>query len=142
MLSSIIMLTACDPTSQPVENQSKSDTQQLTVNPRQVTTDSTITINIPNLKPKNFAIQSPTGNLFIVHNQAENILLMEQERWESADHIDLPIASTKGLIWIAGDKTEKLVFNETGEYILYFADNLETEPENTFSMQKKILFTK
>jgi hypothetical protein len=39
-----------------------------------------------------------------------------------------------------GERIEEKVFTTPGKYILYFADNTETEPENTFFREKVITF--
>lgn len=39
-----------------------------------------------------------------------------------------------------GEKIEELVFATPGTYQLYFANNTETEPENTFSLERSIIF--
>jgi hypothetical protein len=39
-----------------------------------------------------------------------------------------------------GEQIEEKVFTIPGKYILYFADNTETEPENTFFRERTITF--
>jgi hypothetical protein len=39
-----------------------------------------------------------------------------------------------------GEEIEEIVFTSPGKYILYFANNTETEPENTFSLERSITF--
>jgi len=39
-----------------------------------------------------------------------------------------------------GEQIEEIVFTTPGKYILYFANNTETETENTFSLERSIIF--
>lgn len=39
-----------------------------------------------------------------------------------------------------GDRIEEFVFTKPGKYKLYFANNTETEPENTFFYERSITF--
>ncbi len=41
----------------------------------------------------------------------------------------------KGVVWKNGQRLVRKVFNTPGKYFIYLADNLETEPENTFSFE-------
>ena len=39
-----------------------------------------------------------------------------------------------------GEQIEEIVFTTPGKYKLYFANNTETEPDNTFSLERSITF--
>ena len=39
-----------------------------------------------------------------------------------------------------GERIEEIVFTTPGKYRLYFANNTETEIENTFSLERSIIF--
>ena len=41
---------------------------------------------------------------------------------------------------ITGEEIEEIVFTTPGKYRLYFANNTETEPENTFFLERSITF--
>jgi len=43
-----------------------------------------------------------------------------------------------GIIWQEGQKRKEKVFVKKSEYLIYFADNLEAEPENTFCFSQRI----
>lgn len=47
----------------------------------------------------------------------------------------LPIASQQGIVMVDGSPSTVKVFTQPGHYQLLFADNLETEPDSTFSLQ-------
>lgn len=40
-----------------------------------------------------------------------------------------------GTVWMDGKAVAQNIINGSGKYTLYIAENLETEPENTFSIQ-------
>lgn len=116
--------------------------KEFSVNPKILSRESVLRINFPKDRPSNLAIQSPEGNWYIVHSQEEKIYVVPYERFSVDAYIDIPISSTKGLIWEDGKKKEQLVFQNLGEYTLYIVDNLETELENTFHFMEKIVLQK
>ena len=97
-------------------------------------------IFLPDQVPKNLAIRTPSGEWFILQESEESIESMPQARFESVKIIEFKIKELKGTIWRDSRKVTELIFKYPGSYLVYFADNLETEPENTFSLQKIIIF--
>jgi hypothetical protein len=97
-------------------------------------------INLPEERPKNLAIQAPNGEWFVLQDSEESIEIMSQARFASVKTIEFQIEKLKGVTWRESKRVTELVFKISGDYLIYFADNLETEPENTFSLQEVISF--
>ena len=45
-----------------------------------------------------------------------------------------------GTVWLNGLSTLQRVFRGSGRYVFYFADNMDTEPENTYAMALSVQF--
>ncbi|KGJ91905.1 hypothetical protein [Colwellia psychrerythraea] len=88
---------------------------------------------MPTIRSKNLAIVDPNEQWFIIQNAESNILMMPQKDFMQINLLSLPIINTTGFTWLDGVKTEQTIFKKTGKYRIYFADNLETETENTFN---------
>ena len=97
-------------------------------------------IFLPEKTPKNLSIQTPKGEWFVLQDYEESIETMPQIRFESVEIMEFHIEKLKGVTWRNSKKTTDLIFKIPGNYLIYFADNLETEPENTFSLQGVINF--
>ena len=97
-------------------------------------------INLPEEHPKKLSIKTPEGNWLIVHSAEENIFLVTEQAFKSAEYLEISTKTTKGLIWKNGQPETAIVFNQPGEYMVYLADNLETEPENTFHFMDTVIF--
>lgn len=97
-------------------------------------------IHVPEKRPKNLAIQDPNGAWFVLQDSDDKIETMPQEEFDSINIMEFETDKLKGVTWINANKVNKLIFTSQGKYLIYFADNLETEPENTFSLQENIVF--
>ncbi|MCP4486410.1 MAG: hypothetical protein GY820_03690 [Gammaproteobacteria bacterium] len=86
--------------------------------------------------PKGFSIQSPENRWFYAVDLNEGINHIG-DRYPSGK-FDIELSSFHATYWDNGKKIEGLVFGQSGKYLLYFADNLETEPENTVHYKKTI----
>lgn len=109
------------------------------VSSTELTKNDVITINLPKVRPKNLAIIDPNGQMFIIHSTEEDILMMSEQEFSLIRVLEIPIRNTKGVTWVDGQKREKSIFEQPGKYKIYFADNLETEPENTFNFSADII---
>ena len=89
----------------------------------------TIVFNTPH--PKYLAIQNENGRWYYFHNNSDSDIILKDEYKVNPEYLI-------GTYYEDGERFEQIVFSKSGKYILYFADNLETEPENTFSMEKYI----
>ncbi len=97
-------------------------------------------IHLPSQHPKNFSIETPNGDWFVLQDSQANIELMPQAQFDSSTRIELVLADIKGTTWRSSVRAEEIIFKISGKYKIYFADNLETEPENTFSFMQEITF--
>lgn len=86
------------------------------------------------------SIKSPSGEWFVVHEKSENIYFLPKHKSSSATSVQKMVAKIKGVKWVDGKRTVEAVFNAPGEYLFYMADNLETEPENTFNMMGTVIY--
>lgn len=91
-------------------------------------------VSLPEKHPKNLSIKTPNDEWYILQDPSVPVAVIPQAKFESTLLLELDVRILKGIVWRNGEKIEDLVFSVNGEYFIYFADNLETEPENTFSM--------
>ena len=120
----------------------KVDKSQLIIRPNVVAAGDVIIISLPKKHPQKMSIKSPSGEWFVVHEKSEKIYFLPKHKFSSATSIQKKVAKIKGVKWVDGKRTVEPVFNEPGEYLFYMADNLETEPENTFSMMGTVIYRK
>ncbi len=99
-------------------------------------------IHLPVSHPKCLAIRSPEGEWYVLQNSDESIKVMSQVDFDSTTEMKFNIAELKGVTWRESEKVAERIFTISGNYLIYFADNLETEPENTYSFQETIYFKK
>ena len=128
-----------------VENpvaQIKTSKPQLVIRPDVVTANDLIIISFPRQHPQKMSIMSPSGDWFVVHEKSEKIYLLPKNKFSSATSVQKKVAEIKGVKWIDGKRVIGPVFNEPGEYLIYMADNLETESENTFYLTGTVIYRK
>ena len=65
---------------------------------------------------------------------------MTAQQYSQATSLKLRVGDVSGVTWIDGKKTEKKIFRVPGDYMIYMADNLETESENTFYLTTTIKY--
>lgn len=97
-------------------------------------------ITLPKERPENFAIQTPKGEWFVLQDSSDSIEIMPQSRFNSIKTMQFEVSTLMGAVWRDGVKSKEYVFQYSGTYLIYFANNLETEPENTFSFQQSIVY--
>ena len=107
--------------------------------PRVFSSNSEITLKLPQKHPRNLAVEDPAGNFYYVMGDGG---LVKYNDFVSGREIKLKVNDVKGILWVDGKAEVRNVFEMPGEYTLYMADNLETEPENTFFMEVKVFFRK
>lgn len=112
----------------------------LAIYPASVSSADHITITFPKNHPKNVSIRSPGGDWYVVHERAERISLLPYRQFLFATSVRKKVSEIRGVKWLDGKRIVERVFKEPGEYLFYMADNLETEPENTYSMMATIVF--
>ena len=136
IISAIWLLAGCAVHSEHPEPQSN---KVFSISTGNVKAQDTIVINLPDKHPSKLSIQDPEGIWHLVHDNDEKVLLMDSAAFERLTSIELDVSKLRGISWINGERLEGRVFNITGEYLIYFADNLETEPDNTFSLSGKVV---
>lgn len=112
------------------------------VTPGVVTATDIITITFPKKHPKKMSIRTPGGGWYSVHEAPEKIYILPASQFSRATLVRKKVSEIKGVIWIDGKRSIEPVFSEPGEYLIYMADNLETEPENTFHMTGTVIYKK
>ena len=106
--------------------------EQLVITPKKITPSDFITINFPLNHPKNMSVRTPNGEWFVIHDKAEQLVILPNEEYAQVNSIRIKVSDIKGVKWEDGKRLIQQVFHESGEYLFYMADNLETEPDNTF----------
>ncbi|MCW8935151.1 MAG: hypothetical protein OQK98_10540 [Gammaproteobacteria bacterium] len=101
-------------------------------------TNGTLLIHLPEHKPKCLSIKTPDNEWFVVQDNEESVETMPQAQFDSASKLEFNIKTLKGATWRDSRKTIEVIFKSPGHYLIYFADNLETEPENTYTLQEVI----
>lgn len=84
------------------------------------------------------SIRDPSGIWHWVQDAQEKITFMPDAEFGKATRLIIDSGTLQGTSWIDGRKIRGRVFKYPGEYLVYFANNLETEPENTFHFMAKI----
>ena len=94
-----------------------------------------LSITIPQPHPKELAIRAPDGRWFYLHveNEGAEEMLMSSEEFAALQKLDFDTRQLEARYWSDGKAMYGQVFTQTGDYLIYMADNLETEPENTLS---------
>ncbi len=120
---------------------SKQDKQtSFSVQPKRVSVQDTLIITLPKSRPSKLSIRSPEGTFYIVHSKDDDIALLAYDQLQSVNSIKISVSKVEGLVWIDGKKRREGVFKKQGEYLIYMADDLETEPENTFHFMQSVVF--
>jgi hypothetical protein len=102
--------------------------------------DSVATLTIGGQHPTGFAVRRPDGSW--VDLAGDGVVYTSLENFSAlAKFVFLPEVLI-GTEWIDGRPTERRVFLGAGRYIFYFANNLDTEPENTYSIALAVEFVK
>ncbi len=128
-----VFLVSC--MAMPENNTLKKGKKRFSISPEEVTIDEAFQIHLPKLRPSRMAIKTPSNEWYIIHDADENILMLPVNEFEKSDMITIIPSTLKGVVWEDGKKRVRRVFHLPGRYVIYLADNIETEPENTFSFE-------
>ena len=86
--------------------------------------------------PAQFWVSPPGEKSLMVHIVVDDGLegaVMSEEKFLSCDTFEIDTSLLEGVTWDENENPHrKRIFVEKGRYTLYFADNLWTEPSNTF----------
>jgi hypothetical protein len=115
--------------------------------PSKFTLNDQITIKIPIPHPKGWAVKTPDGDWIYLQDPREKATTLSNmftpKEFESLTVISIQVRKLRGTVWKRNSKPSIVqVFEKPGTYLLYFADNLETEPDNTFFVQQKVYLMK
>lgn len=136
-LSLIIVLPGCSPEAQ-TTGSGDQKIPGLTLSSGQVTALDTLVLSFPRHHPARLAIKDPDGHFLILHDEGLITHIMSHNAYLQATSISMKISEVIGVTWVDGKKSKKKVFHLPGEYMIYMADNLETEPENTFYLMATV----
>lgn len=114
----------------------------LVIKPKVVTANDVITISFPRNRPKKMSIRSPSNEWYVVHEKSEKIYLLPKNNSSKITSVQKKVSEINGVKWDDGKRVVEPVFSAPGEYLFYMADNLETEPENTFHLMRTVTYRK
>ncbi len=109
-----------------------SNTNALQATPEITSPGETISLTFPQDHPAYLAIRDPAGAWYSIQSPDDDVMMLTPEKYSATTNLSLHTQTLEGVTWVEGVKTKELVFKTRGEYLVYMADNLETEPENTF----------
>jgi len=146
LLISMIILAACEYAGEPAAEDRPdgapaqmdrvlSDDGILQFNSKKLHKGDRLSITLPQPHPKEFAIKAPDGRWYYlqVKNEGSGEMLMLSGKFATLKKLDLDTRTLEARYWDNGQAMRGKVFNKSGDYLIYMADNLETEPENTLS---------
>lgn len=153
-LAAMVLLVACDSGYKPetetsaglVSKQTNKvlhDDGILKFNSKNLYKSDTLSIILPIPHPKELAIKAPNGTWFYLHveNEGATEMLMPKEKFAALKELELDTDKLKARYWDDGKARRGTVFVETGTYLIYMANNLETEPDNTLHFSSLIQYT-
>lgn len=150
ILVSVMTLAGCEvateisPQSAPAQvERIISDDGILQFNSKNLYKGDKLSITMPQPHPKELAIRAPDGRWFYLHieNEGAGEMLMPSKQFAALQTLDFDTRQLEARYWNDGKAMRGKVFTQTGDYLIYMADNLETEPENTLSFASVIHYT-
>ena len=114
----------------------------LVIKPNEVSANDVITISFPKKRPKKMSVRSPSNEWYVVHETSGNMYLLPKKSTSKITSVRKKISEIIGVKWVDGKRVVEPVFKAPGEYMFYMADNLETEPDNTFHLMSTVTFRK
>jgi len=116
----------------------ENETSALQASPKSISRGESFRLTFPKLHPKKTSIRSPSKKWYSIQDSDEGIFIVSLKKYNSATKLKINSKSLEGITWINGKKVKEKVFQENGKYFIYMANNLETEPENTFHFSVSI----
>jgi hypothetical protein len=114
--------------------QAEQGTREFSVEPRTLTHTSLLRVTFPRTHPKKFAIRDPNGEWFYVVDDAKSYSYIKPKAFVDGHEFELRVTKIRGIHYTNGKESIEQVFRSSGGYLLYFADNVDTEPDNTFEV--------
>lgn len=137
LVASIIAISSCSATN---INISESEIK-FSIN-KELVEKGVLKIILPSERPTSLAIQTPKGEWFILQDSSESIQVMSQSQFNSIEVMRFELNNLMGIVWRDGVSSKEIIFENDGTYLVYFANNLETETENTFSFRESVIYSK
>lgn len=101
---------------------------------------SGVSISLPKNHLKQAGVITPGGDfIYLVYGE---FFSGGFENFQSLDVVNFSVPKLSGIIYVDGKKSNRKVFIEPGKYIFYFADSLDTEPDNPISEKIEIMYSK
>lgn len=97
-----------------------------------------LNIRLPEKRPQKMAIQSPSGEWFVLQDPTARIAIMPQASFATNDKLEFELRLIRGITSRNGVASKEHVFEEPGVYRIYFADNLDAQSDSTFSMEETV----
>ena len=135
----LILLSECAYAENTLE---KNETSALQASPNIISRGEHFLLTFPKLHPKNISVRSPSNKWYSIQDDDEGIFIISLEKYNSATELKINSKTLDGITWVNGKRVKEKVFKESGEYLIYMANNLETEPENTFHFSVSIVLKK
>ena len=105
-----------------------------------VTSSDKLVLHYPKKHPSKLAIQDPNLVWYVIQEAGTATSLMSDSQFSDSTSLAMQIDKVTGITWVDGEKVQKKVFSVPGKYLIYMADNLETEPENTFYFSTTLIY--
>ena len=93
-----------------------------------------LSIPLQSNHPQQLAVRNPSGRYIYLVADDIPYRLMSEAEFALAHSLELHNQSTFGTMFVEGKPVHSQAFSDPGVYLVYLADNLETEPENTNSV--------
>jgi hypothetical protein len=99
--------------------------------PHKLVRGQVLSIPLSQSHPRKLAVRNPLGQyVHLVDDEAPHRLMSEAE-FSAMNSLVLSDEATVGTMYVDGKPVRTAVFIGPGVYLVYLADILETEPENT-----------
>ena len=135
----LVLLSGCAYAEKPV---GKNTTAALQAYPKSISAGESFRLTFPQLHPNKLSLRTPSGSWYSIHDSDEGVFLLPLKKYIKSTELRLNPLTLQGVTWVNGKKIKEKVFQKQGEYLVYMANNLETEPENTFHFMTIIKFIK
>lgn len=99
----------------------------------EVTDDNAVTVTMKVPHPNHAIINRPDGETVWLQSSSEYLHKQIPNFSELKTWVITP--QSKGTVWVNGKATIQPIIKGNGKYNLYIANNIETEPENTYFIE-------
>ena len=122
--------------------QASAENLLFTVTPKNLTTGSTFSIRLPDSHPALFAVERPDKTWVYIVLDEPKYIAPKFENFSKSTLISINTTEFKGKsLNEQGELYSTNVFTKPGKYMFYVASNLQTEPENTDSIETYVQYS-